>query len=72
MKKKKIKIKNKKNRNRNKYLLDKSKKDFWCKKFEKWRIKIKKTKPTPRSITHKKPIKMSASSNNNKKPNDNK
>jgi hypothetical protein len=35
MKKKKIKIKNKKNRNRNKYLLDKSKKDFWCKKFEK-------------------------------------
>lgn len=67
-----MKIKKTKNKNKNKYLLDKSKKDFWCKKFEKCKIKIKKTKPTPRSITHKKPMKMSASSNNNKKPNDNK
>ena len=72
IKKKKMKIKKIKNKNKNKYLLDKSKKDFWCKKFEKCKMKIKKTKPTPRSITHKKPMKISASSNNNKKPNDNK
>ncbi len=72
MKKKKMKIKKMKNKNKNKYLLDKSKKDFWWRKFEKCNIKIKKTKPTPKSITQRKPIKMSASSNNNKKPKDNK
>lgn len=65
-----MKIKKTKNKNKNKYLLDRSKKDFWCKKLEKCKIKIKKTKPTPKSITHKKPIKISPSSNNNKKPKD--
>ncbi len=55
---------------KNKYLLDKSKNDFWCKKFEKCRIKIKKTKPTPKSITHKKPTNISPSSVSSKKPKD--
>ena len=54
--------------NKNKYRLDKSKKDFWCKKLEKCKIKIKKISPTPKSIIHKKPIKISASSSNIKKP----
>ena len=41
---------------------------FWCKKVEQCKIKIKKTKPTPKSMTHKKPIKISASSSNNHQP----
>ena len=62
-------MKIKKNKNKNKNLLDKSKKDFWCKKLEKCKIKIKKIKPTPKSITHKNPIKISASSSIIKNPN---
>lgn len=31
-------------------------------------MNIKNTKPTPKSITHKKPIKISPSSNNSQKP----
>lgn len=31
-------------------------------------MKIKKTKPTPKSITHKKPIKMSLSSSKSSNP----
>ena len=31
-------------------------------------MKIKKTKPTPKSITHKNPIKISPSSKNNQSP----
>jgi hypothetical protein len=41
---------------------------FWYKKFKKWSIKIKKIKPTPKSITHKKPIKISPSSSNRSNP----
>ena len=41
---------------------------FWCKKFEKCNIKIKKIKPTPKSIIHRKPIKISPSSNKSKIP----
>jgi hypothetical protein len=41
---------------------------FLYKKFEKCKINIKKIKPTPRSITHKKPINISASSSNKNIP----
>jgi len=61
-------MKNIKKRKRNKNLLLRSKKDFWCKKLEKCKIKIKKINPTPKSITHKKPINISQSSNNKSKP----
>ena len=61
-------MKNEKNKNKNKYLLERSKNDFWCKKFEKCKIKIKKISPTPKSITHKNPINKSPSSSNIKKP----
>lgn len=65
-------MKIKKNKNKNRYLLDKSKNDFWCKKLEKCKIKIKKIRPTPKSITHKNPINISPSSNNIRKPKVNK
>ena len=65
-----IKIKKKKNKNKN--FEEKYKIDFWCKKFEKCKMKIKKISPTPKSITHKKPTKISLSSNNKKKPKDSK
>ncbi len=67
-----MKIKKNKNKKRNKYRLERSKKDFWCKKLEKCKIKIKKIKPTPKSITHKNPTKISASSNKSKNPKENK
>ncbi len=67
-----MKTNKKKKKNKNKNLLERSKKDFWWRKFEKCKIKIKKIKPTPKSITHKKPIKISPSSNNIKKPKANK
>jgi hypothetical protein len=51
-----------------KYLFDISVIDFWCKKFEKCKIKIKKIRPTPKSITHKNPIKISQSSNKRNNP----
>lgn len=38
--------------------------DFWNRKDVKCRINIKKTNPTPKSITHKKPINKSESFNN--------
>jgi hypothetical protein len=63
-----MKMKNNIKKNKNKKRLDKSKKDFWCKKLEKCRIKIKNINPTPKSIIHKKPIKISPSSNNNNIP----
>ena len=44
-----------------KWRADKLKNDFWNKKEVKWSIKIKKTKPTPKSITHKNPMYISAS-----------
>jgi hypothetical protein len=53
-----------KNRYRSKILIN----AFWYKKFEKCNINIKKIRPTPKSITHKNPIKISASSNKSKKP----
>jgi hypothetical protein len=43
-------------------LLDLSRLGLWYRKVEKCNIKIKKIKPTPRSITHKNPINTSASS----------
>jgi len=46
----------------------KSRIDFWCKKLEKCKINIKKIKPTPKSIIHRNPTKISPSSNNNKNP----
>jgi hypothetical protein len=42
--------------------------DFWFKKELKCKVNIKKIKPTPKSITHKKPIKTSISFNKNKIP----
>lgn len=47
---------------------DEEKLDFWFKKALKCKVNIKKIKPTPRSITHKKPIKTSISFNKNKTP----
>ena len=49
-------------------LLDKSNNDFWCKKFEKCKIKIKKINPTPKSITQRNPTNISPSSNKSKHP----
>ena len=46
--------------------------DFWNRKKVKCKINIKNTKPTPRSITHKKPIKISASFKNDNPPINNK
>jgi len=70
--KKKKNRKNRKNRKKKKNLLFKSKIDFCCKKFEKCKIKIKKIKPTPKSTTQRKPMKISASSSNSKNPKENK
>jgi len=42
--------------------------DFWYKNDVKCSIKIKNTKPTPRSITHKNPINISESFRNAKTP----
>lgn len=42
--------------------------DFWCKKELKCNVNIKKIKPTPKSITHKKPIKTSMSFNRESVP----
>ena len=42
--------------------------DFWYKKNVKCSIKIKKTKPTPKSITHKNPIKISVSDKKERPP----
>jgi hypothetical protein len=52
----------------NRLLFDKVYIDFWYIKFEKCKMKIKKIKPTPKSIIHKKPINISPSSNKNKNP----
>jgi hypothetical protein len=49
-------------------LLLRSKSAFCCKKFEKCKIKIKKIRPTPKSMTQRKPTNMSASSKSKKKP----
>lgn len=43
--------------------------DFWCKKVAQCNINIKKIKPTPKSITHKKPTKISPSSSKSHQPN---
>jgi hypothetical protein len=42
---------------------------FWFKNEEKCKMKMKKTSPTPKSITHKNPIKMSPSSKSRNRPN---
>lgn len=47
-----------------------SSKVFWFKKAEKCKINMKNTKPTPRSISHKKPTKISKSFSNEIKPTD--
>ena len=44
-----------------KYLIDIVNCGFWNKNDVKWSINIKNIKPTPRSITHKKPIYISQS-----------
>jgi len=44
-----------------KILLDTLKYVFWCRKDVKCNMKIKNTNPTPKSMTHKKPIYMSES-----------
>ena len=41
---------------------------FWFRKDEQWSINKKKTNPTPKSMTHKKPIKMSPSSQSCQRP----
>lgn len=42
--------------------------DFWFRKALKCKVNMKKIKPTPKSITHKKPIKTSISFSKNKVP----
>jgi len=61
-------VKAKKKKRKKENLLDISIKDFWCKKVVKCNIKIKNIKPTPKSITHKKPTRISQSWINIKKP----
>jgi hypothetical protein len=46
-----------------KCLEDTLKTDFWFKKVLKCKVNIKKIKPTPKSITHKKPTYTSKSFN---------
>jgi hypothetical protein len=60
------KFNNNKKRNRKLLtnLLDLSRLGLWYKKVEKCNIKMKKIKPTPKSITHRNPTKISASSIN--------
>lgn len=57
-----------KNKKKIKNLLVRSNVAFCCKKLEKWSMKIKKIKPTPKSITHKNPTKMSESSKSKNNP----
>jgi len=56
--------------NKKKYLEDKLYCDFWYRNAVKCSINIKKTKPTPKSITQRKPVYISASFRNNRKPKD--
>jgi hypothetical protein len=67
--KKKTKMKRMKKMKKKKNLLFRSKIAFCCKKFEKCRINIKKMSPTPKSIIHKNPIKISPSSSKRSIPN---
>jgi hypothetical protein len=72
IKKRKVKRKKKVKMEKKKNLLLSSKLFFCCKKFVKCNINMKKISPTPKSIIHKNPIKISPSSTNKIKPKENK